>query len=273
MVLIFVFATLFLGLAASFEFKNANDGSDLNCFVSRPDLRPPLYEVTVHSAERVTPGFWFVAPYEKVTPDPLTKNYQPCQIGPQIYDNDGNLVWSGACQFHNRNAYNFQTIPGSNNLSVNYGVAVENDAESRKGMGLVMSPSFEILQTVPAPRRSTNFDLHEFRVIGDGKKALYITNQPALVDISSLGKKQKTAWVKSQGFQEVDVETGHVDFEWIAMDHLDLSEGWKPAPPDPISPDAQWDVFHINSIDKDIVSGNYLVLLPRHKYDLPRLRH
>jgi hypothetical protein len=39
--------------------------------------------------ERVSPGYWFVAPYGQMEPENPTRRYEEYQIGPYIYDGDG----------------------------------------------------------------------------------------------------------------------------------------------------------------------------------------
>jgi hypothetical protein len=46
--------------------------------------------VTVYDASRITPGYWFVAPYAHLEQQPQPDHYyQACQTGPAIYDNTG----------------------------------------------------------------------------------------------------------------------------------------------------------------------------------------
>lgn len=81
--------------------------------------------------------------------------------------------------------------------------------------------------------------------------------QPA--DLTSFGGPEN-GWLLDSIFQEVDLETGELIFEWRASDHiptestmrstLDTDEGKSPA--------SGFDYFHINSIEKDHL-GNYLI--------------
>jgi len=58
-------------------------------------------------------------------------------------------------------------------------------------------------------------------------------------------------------FQEVDIETGNLVFEWRASDHLNLNETYHGIGPGGTKNDP-FDWFHINSIEKDEL-GNYLI--------------
>jgi len=56
-------------------------------FVSRPDLRPPRWNITTSNAERLSPGYWFIAPYADLGAQ--SGSASSCQIGPHIYDDEG----------------------------------------------------------------------------------------------------------------------------------------------------------------------------------------
>jgi hypothetical protein len=57
------------------------------------------------------------------------------------------------------------------------------------------------------------------------------------------------------GFQELDIRTGRVLFEWHSIDHVRLVESYYRVPKDP---GRIYDYFHINSIDID-KDGNFIV--------------
>ena len=90
-------------------WKDFSDGRDLTHFITRPELKAPRYMVAKHHPEAISPGYWFVTPYTRVgvTPTTLGKDYLPCTNGAHIYDGEGELVWSGACLYDNRNVFNF----------------------------------------------------------------------------------------------------------------------------------------------------------------------
>ncbi|KAG8628466.1 hypothetical protein KVT40_004339 [Elsinoe batatas] len=66
-------------------------------------------------------------------------------------------------------------------------------------------------------------------------------------------------FLKDSFFQEVDLDTGKLLFEWQASAHVDLTESyWNPRPGEKFSPHAGFDFFHMNSVAKD-EHGNYLI--------------
>lgn len=65
-------------------------------------------------------------------------------------------------------------------------------------------------------------------------------------------------WIWDGVFQEVDVETNELIFQWRASEHFLLNEVERDREGNGDSPDRPWDFFHINSIDKD-ERGNFLI--------------
>lgn len=64
------------------------DGSYFK-FVTRPDIKAPVWSIEVLNKTAVAPGYWFVAPYEIVTQETPGDAW----VGPHIYDSSGELVW------------------------------------------------------------------------------------------------------------------------------------------------------------------------------------
>jgi hypothetical protein len=52
-------------------------------------VRAVKFNVHYLNRERVSPGYWFVAPYLHIDPDAPTSLYEQYQIGPHIYDGEG----------------------------------------------------------------------------------------------------------------------------------------------------------------------------------------
>lgn len=65
-------------------------------------------------------------------------------------------------------------------------------------------------------------------------------------------------FILDAGFQEIDIETGDVLFEWRASDHYRFEEYYHFQPGDGRSEKTAPDLFHVNSIEKDDL-GNYLI--------------
>ena len=99
-------------------------------------------------------------------------------------------------------------------------------------------------------------DLHEFQITQDGT-ALITMHQETQTPTSSNGLS--TSWIYDSVFQEIDIHSGELVFEWHASDHFPVDESKvdkENGRGD--SPGNAFDFFHINSIDKG-ADGNFLV--------------
>lgn len=76
-------------------------------------------------------------------------------------------------------------------------------------------------------------------------------------DLSSTGGPED-GWLWDGTFQEMDIETGDVLFEWRASEHIGFDEANRGREGNGKDEDHPWDFFHINSVDKDS-KGNFLV--------------
>jgi hypothetical protein len=65
-------------------------------------------------------------------------------------------------------------------------------------------------------------DQHEFQLVDDGEKALVSFYQTVPFDLSPLTITGGLGYVMESGFQEIDVESGDVLFEWYSLDHVGL---------------------------------------------------
>lgn len=100
-------------------------------------------------------------------------------------------------------------------------------------------------------------DLHEFQITRDDT-ALFAVYEILPADLREIGGP-KNGWIYDGLFQEVDVETNKLLFQWRASEHFPFQESERDREEgDGDTEDNPWDFFHINSIDKDW-RGNYLV--------------
>ena len=60
-------------------------------FHSRPDIVAPRWEIWMYDKKAISPGYWFVAPYENL--DQIDRGSP--WVGPFIYDMSGQVVWAG----------------------------------------------------------------------------------------------------------------------------------------------------------------------------------
>jgi hypothetical protein len=207
--------------------------SELQHFVSRPELVPPTVTVTANTGSHA-PGDVFLAPYAG-----------PGQYGPMILDSSGRLVWFKPVPRGARAAdlrvqeYNGQPVLTWWEDPLVYG--------GRHEAGIVIAnSSYKDIQIVRAGN-GYQPDLHAFEITPQGT-ALFTVYDAVRCDLHPYGGPTNGA-VADTLFQEIDLHTGLVRFEWHALDHVKLADSYMPVKPGgtPISP---WDFFHINAVSK-----------------------
>jgi hypothetical protein len=90
--------------------------------------------------------------------------------------------------------------------------------------------------------RGLRGDLHEFLITPRDTALLtsYVVNH---ADLSGVGGSRHGT-IQDAIFQEIDLTSGEVLLEWRSLDHIALDESYAPVT-------ADWDYFHINSVDVD----------------------
>lgn len=227
--------------------------SDAHRCKQRPQSSAPALNITLSDSTQATgftPGYIFIAPY------------QAAKSGPYIYDKFGNLVWDGYGVVGSETAHDFRvcTYQGSDHLCMSqmnqqYGYGI--------GQALVINSDYKPVAAVNTGGQAPPADEHEFQLLNNGETAILSAYRVIPYDLSGFNITSGQGWLSEGMFQEVNVTTGEVLFEWFSTNHVDPSNtrilpnstdvggnGFSPATP--------FDYFHINSIDKS-PSGNYLV--------------
>ncbi|MGO9321334.1 MAG: arylsulfotransferase family protein [Solirubrobacteraceae bacterium] len=207
--------------------------AEVQGFHSRPDLRPPVVTVTAQSPA-AAPGDVFVAPYAG-----------PGQAGPMILDPSGGLLWFKPLPVNTEaTSLQVQEYEGQPVLTWWQGNI------SIHGFGLGEDMIDDDTYTDIAHVRAGNglqADLHEFQLTPQGT-ALITAYDPILCNLSSVGGPAYGG-VTDSVFQEVDVRTGLVMYEWTSIDHVALGESYEQASRS--STAFPFDFFHLNSISLD----------------------
>ena len=92
-----------------------------------------------------------------------------------------------------------------------------------RGHGLILDSTFSIIKTVHSGGPWPPADQHEFNLINGGETALMTIYAPLQYDLSSFNITTGQGWIMEGIFQEVDVQTQAVLFEWHSLDHVDPS--------------------------------------------------
>jgi hypothetical protein len=131
-----------------------------------------------------------------------------------------------------------------------------------------MDKHYRVVKQIDSSGAGASSDMHEFKLTpySDGTTALMTIYQPRQYDLTvnpRFNIRNGLGWIVEGVFQEVEIETGKVVFEWRSLDHVDPSDAWTlPGTTDTsgtgLNEEEPWDYFHINSVDKN-KNGDYLI--------------
>jgi arylsulfotransferase ASST len=198
-------------------------------FVSRPDLKPPRVKMLVRT-RYASPGYIFIAPKKKVE-----------EGGPLILDNRGRVIWFLPVDRRGVTDFRVQRYRGKPVLTWWRGKSADN---KRLGRYSIYDDSYRLIKYV-RPGNGLSGDMHEFKITPRNTALMTLSHRVSV----------KSRNVLEGAFQEVDIRTGRVLFEWHSIDHVPLTESYYRLPR---NPDRTYDYFHINTIEIDH-DGNYLV--------------
>jgi hypothetical protein len=210
-------------------------------FHSAPALTPAVLTVTKTSAAARRDGDIFLAAYPG-----------PGRMGPTIYDPKGQLVY-----FKPLAANTFATDVRVQRYRGQPVLTWWQGTISHHGFGLgegeIYSRSYRRIATVRAGDGLSE-DLHELTLTPSGA-ALITAWKPLYCNLSALGGGSSAA-VYDSVFQEIDVRTGLVMYEWDSLEHVPLQNSYMPA--SGASGAWPYDWFHMNSI---ALEGNGSLLI------------
>jgi hypothetical protein len=209
-------------------------------FHSRRDLAPPFLSVGRSIAGRA-PGYLFLSPKSK-------KDQK--QAGPMIADDSGQPVWFQPLPgIEAATDFRTQTYKGKPVLTFWRGT-------SRQGIGVgemvVLDQSYRVIRRI---RTANGFrpDLHEFKLTPQGT-AIIVTYPVVHTDLRKVKGPRRGLAVDSV-IQEIDLDTGLVEFEWHSLGKIALTDTFSRPQP---SRRAPFDYAHANSVDLD-GDGNFLL--------------
>jgi hypothetical protein len=203
-------------------------------FHSRSDLRIPSLTVTRNDPGASADAI-FIAPY----------NAPNAQAGAVITDNTGEPIWENPVAEMVTTNFRVQQYRGSPVLTWWEGLI-----ELGHGVGeyVIVDSSYRTLRRVQATN-GLRGDLHEF-VITPRDTALLTSYVVTHADLTSVGGS-RNGTIQDAIFQEIDLASGELLLEWHSLGSVPLKESYSPV-------SADWDFFHVNSVDVD-GDGNLLV--------------
>jgi hypothetical protein len=211
--------------------------AEVQGFYSRPDMHPPTV-ITTAQSPAAQPGDEFVAPYSG-----------PGQAGPMILDSTGGLVWFKPLPAHT-SATNFQEQEYAGKPVLTWWQGDISVHGFGLGVDVIDDAHYSTIANVKAGN-GHQADLHDFQLTPQGT-ALITAYDPILCNLSSVGGGSYSA-VTNAIFQEIDVRTGLVTYEWTSLGHVALDESYEPA--NKATTASPYDFFHLNSIDREHEGG------------------
>jgi len=119
-----------------------------------------------------------------------------------------------------------------------------------------MDKNYNMFRKLSAVGDSIDGDLHEFTITKDNTAiiSIYSTIPYDLseynVTRADANGTDHDAYINESMFQELDIETNELLFEWRATDHIPLSANYYGPHSKGRTFNDAWDWFHINSIEK-----------------------
>lgn len=186
-------------------------------------MKSPKWDVTIYDKSKLAPGYWFVGIKPSLQSTIGTHQFW---FGPHIYDNDGELVWSGADQLDTSNVMDFKLshIKGVPHITV-----LDRDRKE----GLIINTNYELVDSFLVDYDHDNVNGHELHFVEDGTSALILRNndEDAPVDeAENIGWDSEEHWGKPcranyNGMRELDgKDSWRPSFDWTALHHIWLNE-------------------------------------------------
>ena len=189
-------------------------------------------------------GLLFLGPYGASVPTP----------GATVLDARGDLVWTTTEYGYVINLQ-MQHFAGRPYLTFWSG---DKDGSVGRGTAYMLDDSYRRAYTVNAVGANLMADLHEFEITADGTALITVYNDTT-ADLSSFSWfRDEHGWVADCIFQEIDIVTGQLVFQWVASEHVDLRDTHYFQPFSGFDARDTYDYYHLNSVVKDS-RGNYLI--------------
>ena len=234
-----VSAVALLALLAGTTADASNNGRPsplTQHFHSRPDLKPPAIHLERRGSD-LAPGYVFVAPKLRVM-----------QAGPEILDNNGQVVWFRPLDAKDVADCGVQTYHGTPVLPWWRGRAPLGVGG---GYYVIFDATYHKIAHVRAGHGLIG-DLHEFHITPrDTALVTVYKRRPA--DLRPVGGP-RTGMIFEGIVQEIDIPTGRVLFEWHSWPRVGLKESYATLQPGP----RPFDYFHINAVELE-PNGNLLI--------------
>jgi hypothetical protein len=150
------------------------------------------------------------------------------------------LIWAGSCLFRNENVFDFRAtknLDQTHSLSFIVTDAFKGDTQIRplrnRSRAIIIDDHFTV-SNIHVPQAEVGaLDIHEFRILEEGRTALYCVHEETTVDLADIGRSGEKFPLRSNGFVESNLATGKIVFKWNSLDHISLSESMTIPPENP----------------------------------------
>lgn len=235
--------------------------------LQRPDLNAPKWNVTVYDEQALAPGYWFVSIYDGDRTFVNVGNWS----GPYIYDQTGELIWSGATLGSSRERYegfDFKVtqVDGEDSLSF---------IHPRDCAAIVLDQSYQekrhlrIGDAASSKCQPLMTNIHDLQIYDKDDELIIMSITRDELDQHDMAvvNFNGSCAVYHNGFRLASLSTGEVLWEWSSDKNIPVSE----ALVTPNNCERGWDYFHINSVER-LPDGDYLVSA-RHTSTVYKISH
>ncbi|KAG9948815.1 hypothetical protein KCU85_g4821, partial [Aureobasidium melanogenum] len=217
----------------SFPYKTFQSSDLMSPLLRRPNDSPVCHD----------DNYIFLSP----------RGYQVPHPAVAIMDNDGELVWE---HYVEGQGYNLKVQEYQGEQVLTFWVGDDGIGGHGEGDYFMYNFRYEEIAKISA-LNGLHADLHELTITPHGTGIMtiyeiYPITLPGFVDDTDV------IWVWDCLFQEIDIATNELVFQWRASEHHSLEETYRDIRDEGREPTRPWDWYHMNSIQKDEL-GNYLV--------------
>lgn len=200
--------------------------------------------VFLRQSDQCDDGYVFFGPNGKSVTKP----------GPAILDSRGELVWLSN-DYDVATNIRVQQYQGEDYLTFWAG---HKQGSLGQGSTFMLDSKYNVVHNVHAVGEGLKADLHEFHITKDGTALITVYNTTT-VDLRPMGWfRGKDGWIEDCMFQEIDIATGELLFQWRAQDYFKAEDSYYWHPFGGYDKSIPFDFYHINSIEKDS-KGNFLI--------------
>lgn len=226
------------------EYQEKAFGLYPNQSYQSSNLSSPIFQVNTAAAGNVdSASHVFISP----------RGTAVGQSAPMMFDSDDlALVWADPSWGQ---TFGVRVQEYKNEPYITFWRGSIKSAGYGSGSNIMMNSSYAVVYNVTTNNLTVGADIHEFQLTDSGT-AMMTAYLPMSYDLTSYGVED--GWIADSMFQEVDIESGDLLFEWRAIDHFSTNDSYADPGSTGTSSNDPYDYFHINSIEKDN-SGNYLI--------------